>query len=64
MLYFKDKDGRVYKGLIRRLLSVYSPSLTFTYWYMGKGVFTKRQARRRYDEVTKEFLTQFQKNFD
>lgn len=51
MLYFKDKRGRVYRGLIRRLLGAYSPSLTMVYWHMKPGIFTKKQANKQLDAI-------------
>lgn len=59
MLYFKDKRGRVYRGLARRLFGLHSPSLTLTYWYMGKGVFTRGRARKRLKDVQDELLAKF-----
>lgn len=59
MLYFKDKHGRVYRGLARRLFGLHSPSLTLAYWYMGKGVFTIGMARKRLKAVQDELLTKF-----
>ena len=59
MLYFKDKYGLVYKGLIRRLCGLYSPSLTLAYWYMGKGIFTRGMTRKRLKAVQDELLAKF-----
>lgn len=53
MLFFKDGEGLVYDGLIRRMLKIYSPSLTGAYWYMGKGVFTKRIAQCEWKSIGK-----------